>query len=187
MYNRVTKKVMEVLFYKHFLLIKERHMMAREHHDFEIPTKVMDLGTEHPWMLLSQKERRSKIMTLWWRQVPPLYDLAKRIRPMFDSASGSRRQIAGNTEDKGRCWMALGTHLQQNPDCGKLYRLNGRGMVGNGHPFVCFRISNVSLDAVWIKQSYAAFGSLATLTLLSNGNIYSTYSVYLELWHLCQL
>ena len=55
---------MEVLFYKHFLLIKERHMMAREHHDFEIPTKVMDLGTEHPWMLLSQKERRSKIMTL---------------------------------------------------------------------------------------------------------------------------
>lgn len=37
--------------------------MEIEHHHFKTPSKLMDLGTECQWLLISRKVRQSEIMT----------------------------------------------------------------------------------------------------------------------------
>lgn len=49
--------------YKYFLIINEKQIMEIEHHHFKTPSKLMDLGTECQWLLISRKVRQSEIMT----------------------------------------------------------------------------------------------------------------------------
>lgn len=45
--------------------------MEIEHHHFETPIELTDLGIKQQWLLISQKEKQSEIMTYWWKNIPP--------------------------------------------------------------------------------------------------------------------
>lgn len=112
---------MRIFFFLRTILSNKRWWMSKlKYHPFSIYRETRDVGSDHQWLIISQKENQTSCASLW-KYTPPLrkYTCQKHWKGIWLVL-----WIAKLQEIQGKKIMLtilVGCN-QKTPECGKLYR-----------------------------------------------------------------